>query len=183
MTATAVYVIGPPGAGKTTAVAEYIGLHRDRMPAVKTGYRGLWVEPLVDRNTGIVDGLHLGRRRPGGFGGTDALAMNVHPHALAWAANADLPDLVVGEGQRLATAAFLTTLHARTDLTVVYLYADDQTLDERCEARGSSQNSAWRKGSATKALRTADRAAEAGIRVVRVNAAGDTSLDAWMAAF
>lgn len=137
----ALYVVGPPGVGKTTAV-------NGAFPALgapeKVGEL-MWVQP-------IRDGLRLGRDRAS-FGGTDALGMAVHPEACRWAEWAPLPDYVVGEGQRLATRQFLGTLAQRGGLRVVHLVADPEVLAER--RRGRTQNAAWVRGSETKAARIA----------------------------
>jgi hypothetical protein len=117
---------------------------------------------------GFADGLHLGRTR-GSFSGTDALGFAVHPDAVRWATDAVLPRYVLGEGARLGTSRFLAALHARTDLLVVLLVADDETLDARSLAEGRNQSRVWRIGAATRAHRAAAVAGAAGVRVIRVS--------------
>jgi hypothetical protein len=81
--------------------------------------------------------------------------MGVHPQAVDWAQNGRLPKALVGEGQRLATVAFLSSLADRCDLTVAHLTASQDTLDARCAARGSNQAPAWRMGAAHRAANLA----------------------------
>lgn len=166
----ATYVIGPPGVGKTTYLQQLIRAERAVLPAVRV-LRLLKGEPLANRADGTVDALHLGVTRPGGFSGTDALSMGVQPDAISWArsgANANLS--VYGEGQRLANLEFLSALASVRDLTVIYLTAPSDVLDERCERRGSQQSRSWRQGAATRAARCAERCTDAGMHVVVVDA-------------
>ena len=166
---SATYVIGPPGVGKTTYLQQLIRRERFVLPPVKVR-RLLKGEPLARRDSGVLDGIHLGVTRPGGFSGTDALSMGVQPDAISWARSGANDSLAVyGEGQRLGNIEFLSALGSTRDLTVVYLTATDTALDERCARRGSEQSSTWRKGAATRAARCAERCADAGIRVVTVD--------------
>jgi hypothetical protein len=113
-------------------------------------------------------GAELGRHRAS-FSGTDALAMNIHPHACRWIAAAEHP-LVLGEGQRLGTRSFLrAALDAGRTVDLVWLDPPAEVCRLRREARGSRQNPQWVKASTTRAARLAETAAEMrGVQVHRV---------------
>lgn len=172
MMTRAVYLIGPPGVGKTTVMTMLLSPYQLLAPLRVTGYTPLWVEPLLDDGRHV--GYHLGKTRAS-FGGTDALSMGVNTAAVRWAREAPLPELVAGEGQRLANARFLGTLADRPDvtLTVIHLSAPTAVLDARCAARGSKQKRAWRQGAATRAANLAGALTEAGHRVEFIDAEDD----------
>lgn len=144
------YLFGPPGAGKTTLMNALLADCWRLDPWLPPGYAPLRAEPLVDRTSGTVVGLHLGVTRPA-FGGTDALAFNAISAARRWASvPQDVP--IFGEGARLADAAFAQALVAGGNAcTWVYLEADTALTDARCAERATQQSPAWRKGAATRA--------------------------------
>jgi len=157
-----VYLIGAPGAGKSTLMAaltrnaEIVATSTAQPKRVVWGM-GRWVC------------CELGVRRPD-FPGTDALPMNVQPRAEAWMAQARYP-LVLGEGDRLGNAKFLTACREQGwVIHLVYLEAPDSTLRLRRSARGSDQNEAWCAGRATKARNLASWALGQNIHVVRLSA-------------
>lgn len=170
----AIYLIGAAASGKSSvmsAIRYQLGLETGEWykiyPTTHAEFRG---EPLEDIVTGECRGISLGVTRPGGFSGTDAIGMASHSEAMAWLASDEpLPPLILGEGARLCTTGFILALAARTDLTVGYLIASQDVLEERCAARGSNQKASFRKSTATKALNVAKAAREAGIRVVEVD--------------
>jgi hypothetical protein len=150
-----IYLLGAPGVGKSTtltAVLDHLGYARgdaERLHGL------LWGQPLVLGSDQV--GVELGRQRDA-FSGTDALGMAVAPDALAWVemmrkvgGHTAGIELVVAEGARLGIVKFLVALAAASDLTLVHLHADDDTLDARCTQRGSNQSPAWRRGAATRA--------------------------------
>jgi adenylate kinase family enzyme len=147
----ALYLIGPPGVGKSSALAV---LQRRLAFDPPTLLWGSLLRGQVWRRAGLTAGIRLGVPRDK-FGGTDGLSMGVHPQAVDWAQNGRLPKALVGEGQRLATVAFLSSLAERCDLTVAHLTASQDTLDARCAARGSNQAPAWRMGAAHRAANLA----------------------------
>lgn len=142
------YVVGPPGVGKSTVARELTSvwdkeLHR----AVSVPHVN-----LLHPATGRLAGVELGVPRES-FSGTDALAMDIGPRALAWMQAVDVP-FAFGEGSRLGTRPFVGGLAQRgVSVTLVRLTADEAILEARCRARGSKQNTSWRKGAATRAAR------------------------------
>lgn len=169
----AVYVVGPPAVGKTTLVTRLLAGYERGEPE-RLGYGPLIGETLWEPEGAAVRraGLHLGKTREA-FGGTDALGMVVLHDAVAWASEAPLPPLIVGEGARLTHPLFLTALAQRSRLVVIHLWAPPSTLDDRVAARGSVQKDTWRRGQSTRVHNAVKAAAEAGVRIHRVIATRD----------
>ena len=88
----AVYLIGEPGTGKTTLMNELLAPFTRADAVTLAGT--LKAEPLLRHERHI--GYHLGLTRPP-YGGTDALAMNVHPTAVTWALHSPMPAWVFGD--------------------------------------------------------------------------------------
>lgn len=142
------YIAGPPGAGKSTLARELTAgwdktlLREHPVPHSRLRHPG----------TGKLLGLELGVPRQE-FPGTDALAMDIGPRALTLLSTVLLP-FAFGEGSRLATRPFVGGLaQGGVRVTFVSLRASQELLDERWHARGGKQNTAWRKGAATRASR------------------------------
>jgi hypothetical protein len=164
MTRLLCYLAGPPAAGKTSVMAA-LTAGCDRVSRRQPFRHDL----LIDPATGGQVAAELGARREK-FGGTDALPMNVSPLACNWLARSEAPPLVLGEGDRLAHGRFLAAAaQAGYQVMLAYLTASPDVLDQRCAARGSAQNTSWRAGRVTKALRLAEAAAGCGYEVVRLD--------------
>lgn len=144
------YLLGAPGVGKSTVLDAYLDARGLNVGGENTPFRRLRTHIITD-DSGVFAGVYLGRRRDQ-FGGTDALSMAVAPDARDWARDAvpDLGDItIVGEGARLGNVGFLRALAESSNLTVVYLHAEPDTLTERRDARGSNQTPSWMRGAET----------------------------------
>lgn len=132
------YVMGPPGSGKTTAL---------RLALEGTPYEGR-EEPLRHMVYGS-GAIQLGMDRET-FGGTDALPMNVNPTAIQFLHETEAPALIA-EGDRLANGPFfLAAVEAGWHLTIAYIHVSEQTAQARRKSRGTAQNEAWTAGRYTK---------------------------------
>lgn len=125
----AVYVIGGPGTGKTQAMSTLVNRMGGFGPEVHV-CRETFANRLAIRS-----GWVLGRVREN-FSGTDACGKA----ASGWfrrylEAGGELPELVLGEGERFAYVRFLVALRARTQLTVVHLTTDSTARHARLVTR------------------------------------------------
>ncbi len=146
-----IYLIGEPGVGKTTTMA-----------AITDQWRVLGELPDPGRTlfglpNGEITAVEIGRRRPGGFSGTDALPMSVinqaEPYVRGKAATET--GLLLAEGARLANKRFLgAAVAAGWQVHLVHL-TDPEVAAARREARGSNQNPSWVRGAATRAANLA----------------------------
>lgn len=169
MTPTALYLVGPPGVGKSTVVEALLAGYEVGGYVRPDGYGTFGYEPLLTDGKPV--GVYLGRHRDT-FSGTDALAMGVMPHAVRWAEEAPLPGLVVGEGARLAAPKFWLPLHRRARLVLVHLTAAPEVLAVRRAGRGNVQDVGWMKGAETRAGNAVHRAAALGMQVWRLDTSG-----------
>jgi hypothetical protein len=148
-----VYVIGEPGVGKSTAMRMATeGLQRAPIPGAPVR------EVLLHPVTAVVAGIELGRRRPGGFSGTDALPMNAVVAAEEYLVSgraADETRLLLGEGARLGNRRFLAAAADAGWAVNLVTVIGPETAIRRRQARGTHQNPAWVKGAATSAARLA----------------------------
>ena len=138
-----VYLIGLPGAGKSTLVqAAFYGWDRASYtkPIAHARYRQHGQEVW-----------ELGARREA-FSGTDALSMAALPLALdVLIAQTAANRLWIAEGDRLATPKFWDPLRAAGwEVAVVRLYVSDDLAAARRRFRGSDQDEKWVRGRATK---------------------------------
>jgi predicted kinase len=145
------YLVGPPGVGKSTVARELTsGWDKEVMRSVPVPHTR-----LLHPSTRRMLGLELGVPREQ-FPGTDTLAMDISPRALAFLSTVLAP-FALGEGSRLATRPFLGELaRAGVAVTLVRLTADEELLTARWQGRGAKQNLSWRKGATTRADRLAD---------------------------
>lgn len=132
------YIIGEPGTGKTT-LAEYL---TEGLSFEETDHP----VPFRRYDCGVVE---LGRRRPGGFSGTDALAMNIQPAVVAFLEGVR-PRLLFAEGDRLANDKFFAAAEAMGYVLSVYQLWGPKVAETQRSARGSQQDPSWLAGRATK---------------------------------
>jgi predicted nucleotide kinase in modified base biosynthesis len=160
---TLVYLIGAPGAGKTTLMQALVAKCQPYRALRPFGFTVL---ACPDSSEAAM----LGITREGGFSGTDALSMSVQPKVEDWMRTAPY-ELVLGEGDRLGNVKFLSAmLNLNWRVNVAHLVASPDLLDIRCAERGSNQSATWRSGRATKVRRVGEWAA--------TNAHGYLPLDA-----
>lgn len=144
-----VYVIGLPGSGKSSAVKRAL---------LSKGYvKGTEFEkpvPHIEWSNDTDTVTELGRRREA-FSGTDALALNIQPKAIAWLETTDA-ETVIAEGDRLANPSFFTKADSvADDFIVVLIDVPTEVARQRAKRRAENlgrpeQNESWWKGRATK---------------------------------
>lgn len=138
--AALIYLIGVPGAGKSTLLAAALqGCPAVEVQAEPGGFALTVYPPAV---------CQIGRVRKA-FSGTDALSLSVQPQVVAWLPHAPFP-VIVAEGDRLGNARFFEAARQVVALTVVLLDLDPDEAGARRAERGSSQDSIWLKGRASK---------------------------------
>lgn len=144
------YLIGSPGAGKSTLMT---GLTGDAPYTI--GKVGLVTFKHYWTPEGRTAAAELGAPHEL-FPGTDRLSMACQADAIAWVQAAPAPFLF-GEGDRLATVGFLTAFAEACDegFTLLWLDTPDATAAARSAGR-SKQNEAWQKGRRAKVRNLAD---------------------------
>ena len=136
-----IYLIGEPGAGKSTIMAAATA-HYTRIKIDKP----LAHEYLLDGDEAIA--LELGYHRPL-FSGTDTLGMSAINAAEELLATQPFP-LVLAEGARLANLRFLTTA-TQLGYNVHLHLITSRNAPQRRINRGTTQNPSWIKGATTRA--------------------------------
>lgn len=154
-----VYVVGQPGAGKSTLMArltepfERLSWHEHTVPH----------DQLLHPETGAIVGAEIGKRREL-FSGTDALASAIIDKAAPWIVNTPYP-LVLAEGARLANRRFMdAVLLGGYQLTLVLLDHDDADTWrlQRSKLIGRVQNQGWVTGRRTASVNVANYVAKVG---------------------
>jgi thymidylate kinase len=142
------YIIGEPGAGKSTLVRALTDSHRPEWR------RKPFAHAVYFDEGGRTAAVQIGGDHDQ-FPGTDRLSMSVQPRAIEWVLSAPAP-AVFAEGDRLATAGFLAALEAVCDEWWLILLATPfDVARERRAGRGSDQNETWLRGRQTKVQRLA----------------------------
>lgn len=167
------YLVGDPGVGKTTTLQLALADHNVEAtflhPFLRTEHT--WYADIHDEQRPGVTITELGGRRSGGFGGTDAMAMNAQPKVLEWLRTTQ-PVRVVAEGDRLGNSKFFQAVRLLGyDLSLIYLTAHPFTIDARRKARQTEhgtqpQNMTWLLGRATKTANLISTWSAAGIVTV-----------------
>lgn len=142
MTRSLIYVVGEPGAGKSTAVAqatEGFTRYPTKLPIAH--------DLLVDHNSRIA-AIELGARRET-FSGTDALPMNAITKAEQLLVHPPAP-VVIGEGARLGVRRFLEHAVSLGYEVTLYHLTTPHAAEQRGK-RGAAQKESWVKGAATRA--------------------------------
>jgi ribose 1,5-bisphosphokinase PhnN len=154
---TVLFVVGPPGAGKTTLVRAMLGVINGELPL--GGF-------LVPRPKWTVVGgaCAAGHYTGATFDGADTVGYSGVDAAIAfWRGSLARSRLTVLDGDRFSYAGSLAQFQATHRTRVIYATVADETLSRRLASRGSTQNAAWMRGRASKALNfaalfdTADR--------------------------
>lgn len=146
------YVIGVPGAGKTSLMRA-LTVHCARRHLERPVHRDLLLRG------GRLAGTELGRHRKG-HAGTDALSYNAAPYAADWLLRS-ATGLVLAEGDRLACATFLDAATAAGQLCLVHLDTPPAVaaIRRRSQPGRKPQAPVWLTGRATKVRRlVAERA-------------------------
>lgn len=130
---------------------------------------------LLGSPRGQVAAIELGRRRRGGFSGTDALPMAIVGQAESYLRSGQAAaetSLLLAEGARLAVRRFLVAaVESGWDVHLAHLTGPPEVAAARRAARGSTQSPSWVRGAATRAARLADDPGP-GVTVHRIDPSG-----------
>lgn len=161
MTPTVLFVVGPPGAGKTTICRKILDL------ADPTGIeRSLVLKPKWTVAPNLLMAGHYSGQP---FDGADTVPYNGVRPALDWWAATTKPELTILDGDRFSNGPAKAWLEAQPiRLLCAHVAPPADTLAAWRAAReaavGAAQNHAWRLGRETKASRFFDGFGSAGRR-------------------
>ena len=141
----ALFVVGPPGVGKTAALRSILPFYYDLHPNPK------WT---LSRGVALVG--HYGS---GTFDGGDTVPYNGGASAVNFWRQEVAPKipLAIFDGDRFSHAGAMRAVECVEGVTAacVHLFCDETALAERRAARGNTQNASWMAGRVTKAKRFA----------------------------
>lgn len=162
MTTRLIYLIGQPGSGKSTLMAQLTApFHRVPVgpPEFPVDHAQLFrtVPGGYDDGTVELIGAEIGKRRDL-FSGTDALPSSIIERAIPWIETEPYP-LLLAEGARLANARFIKAATGCYYVTLVLLDHPDAEAWRKRRAKeiGREQNLSWVKGRLTADRRLADK--------------------------
>ncbi|AYP69993.1 terminase small subunit [Mycobacterium phage CRB2] len=166
MTNRLIYLVGQPGSGKSTLMAD-LTAHFDRHHIGAAPDYPVAHDVLTSRPDGRVVGAELGVRRQH-FGGTDALPSSIIEKAVPWIETTPY-QLVLAEGARLANRRFIQAAINGSYQPVIVLLDHPQAEEwrkARSEELGRTQDPSWVKGRLTSSRRLAEWAKDQAIEVI-----------------
>lgn len=154
MERVALFVVGPPCAGKTTLVRSMLGFDDGRVRELVLVTSPKWTLAFGGRV------VAAGHYRGETFDGADRVPYSGARAALEYWAGCLVhrAEITIFDGDRFADAGVVEFVRRHVSrVEVTHVTADEATLAARRAARGWAPNGAWLKGRVTKAARFAER--------------------------